>query len=127
MAKELTCIECPLGCALTVEADNGKALKVSGHKCPKGEQYAFSEVENPLRLLTAAVLCRGLELKMLPVRTKHPIPKAKIIPAMDEIKKLRVDRPVEAGEMLVKDFLGLGVSLIATRSAKSVDADYGLW
>jgi CxxC motif-containing protein len=121
--KSLTCIECPLSCALAVDVENCKVLKVSGHKCPKGEQYAISEIENPTRILTATVLCQALDLKMLPVRTDQPIPKAKIFPAMEEIRSIRVNKPVEAGEILVKNFLGLQVNLIATRNAKSVDAD----
>lgn len=115
MIKNLTCIECPLGCVLSVDVENCKVIKVNANKCPEGEKYAVSEIENPTRILTATVLCQGLNLKMLPVRTDQPIPKSRILEAMDQIRKIRIDKPVQAGDILAKNFLGLEVNLIATR------------
>lgn len=115
MMKNLTCIECPKSCFLGVDIENCKVIKVSGNKCPKGEKYAAAEIENPVRILTSAVLTEGLTLKMLPVRTSLPMPKAKIQAAMDEIKKIKLYKPVRIGEVIVADFLGLGPDLIATR------------
>ncbi len=113
--RKITCIECPIGCALSVDIENCRVIKVSGDKCPKGEPYAVSEVENPLRTLTSAVLSRNLPLKMIPVRTDKPIPKSRILEAMAEIKKIRVDKPLRVGDIVAINFLGLGANLIATR------------
>ena len=115
MIKELICIECPQSCALTIELDNGQVVKVSGNKCPKGQVYAKSEIENPLRILTGTVLSQTLALKMLPVRTDKPIPKDKILEAALELKKLRVRNSLATGDIIVENFMGLGVNLIATR------------
>lgn len=115
MIKKITCIQCPKGCALSVDIENCRVVKVTGNECPKGEKYAVSEIENPMRVLTSAVLTEGLSLKMAPVRTDGPIPKPDTMRAMDEIKKLRLKKPAVAGETLVKDFMGLGVNLIITR------------
>lgn len=115
MIKNVTCIECPQGCSLRVDIENCRVVKVEGEKCPKGKDYAFSEIENPRRVLTSAVVGRGLSLKMIPVRTDKPIPKSKLIEAMDEIKRLRLDKPLRTGEVMVRDFLGLGADLIVTR------------
>ena len=115
MIKNLTCIECPQGCALAVDIENCRVIKVSGEKCPKGKDYAVSEVENPVRVLTATVLTQGLALKMVPVRTDKPIPQARILEAAGEIRKIKLSHPVRLGEVIVPDFLGLGVNLIATR------------
>jgi len=117
MGKRLTCIECPLGCSLSVDIENCRVVKVTGNTCPKGETFAISEVENPMRIVTAGVLAKGLSLKMVPARTDRPIPKAKITEAMQEIKKLRIAKPLSAGDLLVENFLGLGVNLVATRAA----------
>ncbi|HAZ09658.1 MAG: hypothetical protein A2047_03515 [Omnitrophica bacterium GWA2_41_15] len=116
--KKLTCIECPEGCRLTVDIENSRIIKVAGNKCPKGEEYAISEIENPVRILTSSVLSQGLGLKMIPVRTDKPIPKSRIFEAMEEIKKVRVSRPLSTGDIVVKNFSGLGVNLIATRRVK---------
>ena len=115
MIRKLTCIECPVGCRLSVDVENSKVVKVSANKCPKAEQYAISEVENPARVLTSAVMGQGLGLKMIPVKTDKPIPKSRIFEAMAEIKKIKVDRPLNAGDQVVKNFLRSGVNLIATR------------
>lgn len=115
MIKRVTCIECPKGCVLSVEAENRRVVKIAGSECPKGEKYAVSEIENPTRILTSAVLAEGLPLKMIPVRTDLPIPKSDIPKAMREIKKIRIKESLRMGDVIVKDFVGLGVNLVATR------------
>ena len=115
MTRKLTCIECPQGCVLSVNVENGKVAGITGSKCAKGEKYAVREIENPVRILTSTVLSEGLSLKMVPVRTDHPIPKGSILKAMKEIKKMRIDQPLCAGDVIVENFAGSGVNLIATR------------
>jgi CxxC motif-containing protein len=115
--KQFTCIECPKSCVLTVDIENCKMVKVSGNLCPKGAEYAKDEVENPLRMFTATVLTEGLVLKMVPVRTDKAIPKLKVLDAAEEVKRLRIKSPLHVGDVIVKDFLRLGVNLIATRDA----------
>ena len=115
MIKNLTCIECPKSCALTVDIENCRVVKVEGGKCPKGEEYAISEIESPQRILTSVLACRGLALRMVPVRTDRPIPKARVLEAASQIRKIKLERPVKLGEVIVRDFLGLGVNLIAAR------------
>ena len=44
---ELTCINCPLGCALTVASENGSVLSVTGNTCQRGEAYARAEYHCP--------------------------------------------------------------------------------
>ena len=115
MNKNLTCIECPKSCELIVDIENCRVVKVSGNQCKAGESYCLAEIENPMRVLTSAVLGEGLALKMIPLRTDRPLPKAKLLEAMAEIKKIRINKPVKPGDVIVNNFLGLGVDLIATR------------
>jgi CxxC motif-containing protein len=117
MKQELICIECPKGCPMGVDIENGKLLSVSGNKCPKGKEYAQSEIEDPRRILTSSVLCEGLDIRMLPVRTDQPIPKAQLMAAMEEIKKTRVRRAVKAGDKVGEI---LGVNIISTRNADAL-------
>ena len=104
-----------MSCALTVDIESCRVVKVDGTKCPKGQDYAKTEIENPLRILTGTVLAKGLPFKMVPVRTDRPIPKAKILEAAAEMRKLRITKPPRMGEVIVANFMGLGVNLIATR------------
>jgi CxxC motif-containing protein len=117
MIRKLTCIECPKGCVLSVEVEGARFLSLSGNDCPKGEVYAKQEIETPMRILTSTVVAVGLPLKMIPVRTDRPIPKGKIFEAMQELRKLKLSQPVSVGEVIVENFLGLGVNLISTRES----------
>lgn len=115
--RKLTCIACPNGCQLEVDEEGGRVIKVTGNKCEKGEVYAKQEIENPMRVISSTVLAKGLHLKMVPVKTNKPIPKGMIFEAMAEIRKIKLDRPVKVGDVIVKNFLGLDVDLIAARAA----------
>ena len=117
MIKNLTCIECPKGCHLTIEVEKDYVINVNGNQCEKGESYARSEVEDPVRLLTSSVLTKGLALKMVPVRTDKPVPRARIFEAMDAIRKIRLCKRVKAGDAIAANFLDLNVNLIVTRDA----------
>lgn len=47
MVKQFTCIECPVGCLLTVEGEGKKIISVTGNSCPRGKAYAESEFTAP--------------------------------------------------------------------------------
>ena len=115
--QKLTCIECPKGCALSVMIDAGKVAGVTGNLCPKGYTYAVAEIENPVRILTSVVATKGLSLKMIPVRTDRPIPKGALFPAMREIKKIKIEKAIHIGDIIVENILGLGANLVATRES----------
>ena len=42
--RELTCIGCPLGCAITVTMDGSTVTAVTGNTCPRGDAYARKEL-----------------------------------------------------------------------------------
>jgi len=121
MVRNMICIECPKSCALSVDIDNCKVIKVQGAKCPKGAAYASLEAHDPMRVLTATVLSEGLSLKLIPVRTNKPIPKRLILRAIEEIKKMKVKAPVRVGDIIANDLLGLGVRVVATRDSGFMD------
>ncbi|MFC1577126.1 DUF1667 domain-containing protein [Candidatus Omnitrophota bacterium] len=102
---------------MSVDIESGKVISVEGNKCPKGEAYAGSESVNPVRVITSTVLTKGLSVKMVPVRTDGPIPKARIFEAMRIIRQTVLERPVRVGDVIVKDMLGTGINLISTRDA----------
>ncbi|HBB65938.1 MAG: hypothetical protein A2X28_10340 [Elusimicrobia bacterium GWA2_56_46] len=126
MKRLMTCIECPQGCRLSVETGGLRVISVTGHRCPRGENYARQEVEAPMRTLTTAVLTRGLELKMLPVRTSKPIPKDRLQEAMEAVKRITLTSPVKTGAVIAENFLGLGVDLTATREL-NIESRYAVW
>jgi CxxC motif-containing protein len=110
--KELICIVCPKGCRLQVD-DN---MNVTGNGCPRGIVYGKAEILNPTRLLSSTVKIKSEFLSRLPVATSGEIPKGRIFEVMDLINRLEVKAPIKLRDVIVKDILGLGVDLIATRS-----------
>ncbi|MFA6216473.1 MAG: DUF1667 domain-containing protein [Candidatus Omnitrophota bacterium] len=115
MKKKLTCIECPKGCSLLVEIEQGRVKRVNGNRCLKGEKYACVEIEHPMRVLTSTVVAGGLSIKMVPIKTDRPIPKTKIKEAAWAIKKIKITKPLKTGDIICKNFLGLGVNIISCR------------
>ncbi|MCD8194799.1 MAG: DUF1667 domain-containing protein [Coprobacillus sp.] len=110
--KELVCICCPRGCNLTIDEDG----KVSGNFCPKGKEYALEETSAPKRTLTTFIRVQNRKDTMLSVKTSGAIPKEKMGELMAYINVLKVKAPIQIGDVIVTDILGLGVNLVATKN-----------
>lgn len=116
---ELTCISCPLGCPLKVETDDrGQVLQVTGNTCKRGEIYGKKEVTAPTRMVSSTVQLLGGEAPVVSVRTKRDIPKDKIFPVMEEIRRVKVQAPVKIGDVVLENAAGTGVEIIATTNVK---------
>jgi hypothetical protein len=59
MKKQFTCIVCPNGCEIEAEVENGQVISVTGHTCPRGEQYVRQELTAPRRTIASSVLVKG--------------------------------------------------------------------
>ena len=117
--KKYTCVVCPEGCSITVESgDGGEVLSVSGNRCPRGEKYVRSEAVCPVRTITTTVGVRGGSAVVCPVRTAEPVPKAKMQEIMAVLRAMTVPAPVRAGQVLIPDVCGTGVSVVATGSVE---------
>ena len=81
--RELTCIGCPLGCALTVSLNAGKVISVEGYTCKRGHDYGEKECTNPMRTVTSSVPVKNGVTPMVSVKTAADIPKGKILECMD--------------------------------------------
>ncbi len=112
----LICITCPIGCHLEVIKTSESGWLVEGNQCKRGQVYAEKELTAPTRLLTTTVKLEGSDHRLLPVKTQEPIPKGKIFEAMDVINKTTLKAPVMVGDLVVKDILGTGVNVVATKT-----------
>ena len=108
----LVCITCPKGCLLTVEKINDEII-VSGNTCSRGVEYGKSEMLNPTRTLTTTI---PINDRRLPVISSKPIPKEDIFRVLKEIKKVKVNTPIKMNDVIIKDVLGLGVDIIASKT-----------
>lgn len=112
--KNLTCINCPMGCPLAVEMEGGQVIKVSGNTCKRGEVYARKEVTNPTRIVTSTVKVVNGKTDMVSVKTKEDIPKEKIFDCVRALKGVRVEAPVRIGDVVAGNIAGTGVDVAAT-------------
>lgn len=112
--KNFICINCPLGCPLTVTLDGGKVVSVAGNTCKRGEAYAVKEVTAPARTVTSTVRVVGGERPVVAVRTKTDISKDKIFDCMKVINTVEVPAPVRIGDVLIGNICGTGVDVVAT-------------
>ena len=99
--RELTCIGCPLGCALTVTMNGKEVVEVKGNTCKKGDIYARKEVTNPTRIVTTTV------------KTQSDIPKDKIFECVAALKGVTIQAPVAIGDVVLENVAGTGVNIVA--------------
>lgn len=116
--REMVCVSCPMGCAITVELDdNNEVISVTGNTCPRGDKYARQECTHPERMLTSTVKVEGGRLPVVPVKSASPIPKEMLFNAMKEVNKVTLKAPVTFGDVAVKDILGTGIDIVVTNEA----------
>lgn len=104
----LNCVVCPNGCRLRYAEDGG----VSGARCPRGVAYAKQERTDPRRTLTLTMRTRNG--KLVPVRTCSPIPKDRIMEAVQRLKAIDLPaRDYRCGERVLDDLMGSAVIVTA--------------
>lgn len=123
--KNLTCINCPLGCALTVEMNGETILHVTGNTCKRGEVYARREVTAPVRMVTSTVRVIGGNLPILSVKTRETIPREMILACVRELKKISLQAPVHIGDVVLENVAGTGIDIVATRNVEVVAGEMG--
>ncbi|PWM34319.1 MAG: molybdopterin oxidoreductase [Coriobacteriia bacterium] len=116
--RTLTCIRCPRGCQVEVEAVGTEVVGVRGNSCKRGEAYARAEIAAPVRTVTSTVPVIGSATeRMVSVKTSREVPKDKVMEFMAAILRARVHAPVRIGDVIVADVAGTGADVVATKSA----------
>lgn len=118
MIKEMICINCPIGCHLTVDCTDINNIKVTGNTCPRGVTYGINEVTAPKRMVTGSVKVKGGNIPMVSVKSKEAIPKELIFKSLELLKNVTLTAPVHIGDVVVKDICGCGVDFVATKEIK---------
>lgn len=114
---EKICINCPAGCHLEISVDNS-VICVSGNRCLRGKQYGESEVSDPRRTVTAAVLIKSERRRCIPVKSSAPVP-VKLIPALlKQLYSMTVDLPLHNGDVIIKNFSGSTIDIVVAGQAE---------
>ena len=115
MTKNLTCIICPRGCALTAEIA-GEQVTVSGFACRRGEEYAVNECLHPMRTVTATIRVANRPDTMAAVKTRETVAKADMMAVMERLRSLQVTAPIRIGDVLVQGVCG--TDIVATKDVE---------
>ena len=113
--KNLTCIVCPRGCALTVTLDSeatNPVVSVEGQGCKRGVDYATAECTHPTRVLTTTA--PTVDGGVVPCKTDRAIPRELLFEAMKAVNSLSAPAVVRIGDILLPDLLGTGANIVAT-------------
>ncbi|HTX80352.1 MAG TPA: DUF1667 domain-containing protein [Longilinea sp.] len=118
---KLICITCPKGCTLSVTHDGKTVIGVDGNTCKRGMEYARAELSDPRRMIATTVRIKGGTHPLLPVYTATPFPKPRIRELLKELRSVELSAPVQMGAVVVKDALGTGIDVIASRDMGKAD------
>jgi len=118
MKREFICILCPNSCRITTEYDNNGIKKIEGAQCKKGKEFINNEIENPLRIFTGSVLCEGGDYRLVSVKTTKSILKKYMKQIALKTHQIKLKAPVEIGQVIVPNIMGLDINLVATRRVR---------
>ena len=118
--KKLICINCPMGCHLTVDDSDKENIKVTGNTCKRGEIYGINEILHPKRMVTSSVYVINGKENVLSVKTKEAIPKELIFECLKLLKQTKIEAPINIGDVVIKNVLNTGVDVVATRDVERI-------
>ena len=114
--KHFVCVVCPIGCEIDVVHDGSKIISMEGNKCEKSEEFVSQELIEPMRILTTTVRIQGSKWPVIPVRTDKAVPKRLFPRIMRQLRRIRLQAPVDILDVVARDVLHTGADIIATRT-----------
>ena len=117
--KHFVCVVCPIGCEIDVVHDGGKVISMEGNECKKSEEFVNQELIEPMRILTTTIRIQGARWAVIPVRSDKAVPKRLFPQIMKQLRRIELQAPVNMLDVVVKDIVGTGANIIATRNMPS--------
>jgi len=114
--RHFVCVVCPIGCEIDVVHDGSKIISMEGSKCKKSEEFVSQELVEPMRILTTTVRIQGSRWPVIAVRTDKSVPKRLFPRIMRQLKRIKLEAPVNILDVVVRDIIGTGANIIATRT-----------
>jgi len=114
--KHFVCVVCPIGCEIDVVHDGSKIISMEGNKCEKSEEFVTQELIEPMRILTTTVRIRGSRWPVIPVRTDKPVPKRLFPRIMRQLRRIKLQAPVNMLDVVLSDVLRTGANIVVTRT-----------
>ena len=98
---------------MEAEKKQDGTVSVSGNACPRGAEYAKSELVAPMRMVTGLVRACGTR-RPVPAKTRTPVPKGRMRDVIAAMRQSAVRLPVKIGDTIIRDAAGTGVDVVAT-------------
>ena len=114
--RHFVCVVCPIGCEIDVVHDGGRIISMEGNRCEQSDEFVRQELIEPMRILTTTVRIQGSRWAVIPVRTDKSVPKRLFPSMMRQLRRIKVQTPVNMLDVVVRDVLGTGANIIATRN-----------
>jgi CxxC motif-containing protein len=114
--KHFVCVVCPIGCEIDVVHDGSKIISMAGNKCEKSEEFVIQELIEPMRILTTTVRIEESRWPVIPVRTDKSVPKRLFPRIMRQLRRIKLQAPVNMLDVVVRDVLHTGANIISTRT-----------
>lgn len=119
VTEKVICVTCPKGCTLEVTRE-GQTVVAVKNGCKRGHEYARQELVDPRRRVASSVRIRKALHPLLPVYTSAAFPKPRIPELLMLLRKVEINAPVHMDDVVVKDVLGTGIDVLASREMKAV-------
>lgn len=117
LPKEIICVACPKGCRLEPYRENGELL-FNNAGCKRGKDYGLAEVSDPRRMVASTVRVANGPHPLVPVYTSEPFPKGRIQDLLKSLREVKLEAPVQLGQVVLADALGTGIDVVASRDLK---------
>ncbi|MGB5925564.1 MAG: DUF1667 domain-containing protein [Dehalococcoidia bacterium] len=114
--KYFVCVVCPIGCEIDVVHDGSKIISMEGNKCEKFEEFVSQELIEPMRILTTTVHIEGSKWPVIPVRTDKSVPKRLFPRIMRQLRRIKLQAPVNMLDVVVRDVAYTGANIVSTRT-----------
>ena len=110
---------CPVGCTIEVVVDeNGKVVEVIGGLCERGREFARKTAGENMQIVTTTVKLSVPvgEVRVIPVKTTEPVPVSEMQSIVSLLKRISVNPPIKAGDVITQVGTNKSIKVIATRS-----------
>jgi CxxC motif-containing protein len=121
LKRKLTCIRCPTGCEILTTLDGYEIMEIEGNACKLGEEYVRAELKDPRRVITSLVKVRNGRHPVCPVWTSTPVPKNRIPEILNLLRTIEIEAPIASGQVIIRNVLGTGSDIIASRQLGKAD------
>ena len=110
------CAGCPNSCLLELLVQDDEIIDVCGAACDRGIDMIREQIVHPKRLFTGTVRIKSPygSASLLPVCSSGPVPVAELMHIARLCRRITVNAPVSAGQIIKKNIGGSGADLLAS-------------